>query len=232
MAELAGALKSRPEEAVERVKSLMDDRKALQAEVAQLRREMAMGGGGRAPSGRARLAVSRCWRRFWTGYRARICHRLIDAQKSRLGSGIVMLIAETGGKAAVAAGVTQDLTDRVSAVELVRARWPNWAARVAAAGPTWPRAVRLRPKMHRRRLRRRKTDGGEMPALWIAHVTVTDGGLFTLCRSWPGRRSPSTAAIFHGPRRAVRSVGGERAAAKRGGQLSPRRGGRGLLPQR
>ena len=33
----------------------------------------------------------------------------------------MLLIADTGGKAAVAAGVTEDLTARVSAVDLVRA---------------------------------------------------------------------------------------------------------------
>ena len=38
-----------------------------------------------------------------------------------MGSGVVLLIADTGGKAAVAAGVTGDLTGKVSAVDLVRA---------------------------------------------------------------------------------------------------------------
>jgi alanyl-tRNA synthetase len=33
----------------------------------------------------------------------------------------VLLIADAGGKAAVAAGVTADLTDRLSAVDLVKA---------------------------------------------------------------------------------------------------------------
>jgi len=46
---------------------------------------------------------------------------LIDEMKARLGSGVVLLIADTGGKAAVAAGVTADLTDRISAVDLVKA---------------------------------------------------------------------------------------------------------------
>jgi alanyl-tRNA synthetase len=46
---------------------------------------------------------------------------LIDAHKGQIGSGAVLLIADTDGKAAVAAGVTDDLTDKVSAVELVRA---------------------------------------------------------------------------------------------------------------
>jgi alanyl-tRNA synthetase len=46
---------------------------------------------------------------------------LVDEHKARLGSGAILLIAEEGGKAAVAAGVTADLTARVSAVDLVKA---------------------------------------------------------------------------------------------------------------
>jgi alanyl-tRNA synthetase len=46
---------------------------------------------------------------------------LIDDHKARIGSGVVLLIADTGGKAAVAAGVTADLTTRISAVDIVRA---------------------------------------------------------------------------------------------------------------
>jgi len=56
-----------------------------------------------------------------TGVSGKDLPGLIDAHKQRLGSGIVLLIAETGDKAAVAAGVTSDLTARVSAVEVVRA---------------------------------------------------------------------------------------------------------------
>jgi alanyl-tRNA synthetase len=46
---------------------------------------------------------------------------LVDAQKGRMGSGAVLLIADVGDKAAVAAGVTNDLTDRISAVDMVKA---------------------------------------------------------------------------------------------------------------
>lgn len=45
---------------------------------------------------------------------------LIDEHKARLKSGVVLLVADTGDKAAVAAGVTSDLTGRFSAVDLVR----------------------------------------------------------------------------------------------------------------
>ena len=45
---------------------------------------------------------------------------LIDDHKARLGSAVVLLIADTGDKAAVAAGVSDDLTATISAVDLVR----------------------------------------------------------------------------------------------------------------
>ncbi len=46
LAEVAAALKAQPSEVAERVRALLDDRKALANEVAQLRRDLAMGGGG------------------------------------------------------------------------------------------------------------------------------------------------------------------------------------------
>ena len=46
---------------------------------------------------------------------------LIDEMKARIGSGAMLLIADTGGKPAVAAGVTADLILRLSAVDLVKA---------------------------------------------------------------------------------------------------------------
>ncbi len=43
---------------------------------------------------------------------------MIDEHKKRLGKGIVLLIADTGERAAIAAGVTEGLS--VSAVDIVR----------------------------------------------------------------------------------------------------------------
>ena len=55
-----------------------------------------------------------------TGVSGKDLRGLIDEHKARLGSGVVLLVADTGDKAAVAAGVTDDLTGRISAVDLVR----------------------------------------------------------------------------------------------------------------
>ena len=123
LTDAAVELKSRPEDVAVRVRALQDERKALTAEVAQLRRELAMGGGTGAK------AEGSEWReiggvkflaRVLEGVSGKDLPPLIDAQKAQVGSGAILLIADAGGKAAVAAGVTEDLTGRISAVELVR----------------------------------------------------------------------------------------------------------------
>jgi alanyl-tRNA synthetase len=45
----------------------------------------------------------------------------VDSMKQRLGSGIAALIAVNDGRASVAVGVTADLSEQVSAVDLVKA---------------------------------------------------------------------------------------------------------------
>ena len=73
---------------------------------------------------------------------------LVDAHKARLGSGVVVLVSDAGGKAAIAAGVTSDLTGRVSAVDLARAASSRRsAAGAAAGGPRWRRRAARPPRV-------------------------------------------------------------------------------------
>ena len=120
LAEVALALKAPVPEVVERVKALVDERRALQNEVAQLRRELAMGGPGAGPEARD-IGGVKFLAQVLQGVSGKDLPALIDELKSRLGSGAVLLIADTGAKPAVAAGVTADLTGRLSAVDLVKA---------------------------------------------------------------------------------------------------------------
>ncbi len=120
---LAQELKAQAEDVPARVRALMDERKALANEVAQLRRELAMaGGGGAAPAVESHeINGIQFVSQVLSGVTGKDLPALIDEHKSRLGSGAVLLIADAGGKAAVAAGVTDDMTARVSAVDLVKA---------------------------------------------------------------------------------------------------------------
>ena len=121
VSELAQELRAPPAEVPARVRALLDERKTLSNEVAQLRRELAMSGGGQiAPESKEINGMS-FYSQVLTGVTGRDLPALIDEHKSRIGCGAVLLIADTGGKAAVAAGVTDDMTSRVSAVDLVKA---------------------------------------------------------------------------------------------------------------
>ena len=121
LAEVALALKTPAAEVTERVKALQSERKALAAEVADLRRQLAMSGGGTGGSEAETAGGHAFHGQVLSGILGKDLPPLIDEHKARLGSGVVVLIADTGGKAAVAAGVTEDLTGEVSAVDLVRA---------------------------------------------------------------------------------------------------------------
>ncbi|MEM9349847.1 MAG: alanine--tRNA ligase [Pseudomonadota bacterium] len=120
LAETAVALNAPAGEVPDRVNQLLAERKALQAEVAELRRAVAMGGGAKANApedvdGVPFLAM------VLEGVTGKDLPALIDAQKAEHGTLAALLIADADGKAAVAAGVTDDLTNRISAVDIVKA---------------------------------------------------------------------------------------------------------------
>ena len=121
LTDVASALKARPEEVGDRVKALMDERKALANEVAQLRRELAMSGGGQAEVKAKDINGVPFIAQVLSGVTGKDLPALVDEHKAQLNSGAVLLIADADGKAAVAAGVTKDLTGTLSAVDLVKA---------------------------------------------------------------------------------------------------------------
>ncbi|MEO9896531.1 MAG: alanine--tRNA ligase [Paracoccaceae bacterium] len=121
LAQSALALKAPAQDVPTRIKALLDERKALANEVAQLRREVAMSGGGTAAPQDEDVGGTTFLAQVLTGVTGRDLPALIDEHKSRMGSGAVLLIADADGKVAVAAGVTDDKTASLSAVDLVRA---------------------------------------------------------------------------------------------------------------
>ena len=117
----ATLLKTHGADVPDRVKALIDERRALQNEVAQLRRELAMGGGKAAGPQPKVINGINFVAEILMGVTGKDLPGLIDEMKARIGSGAMLLIADTGGKPAVAAGVTADLILRLSAVDLVKA---------------------------------------------------------------------------------------------------------------
>ena len=132
-----GALKAQPSELADRVEALLTERKQLSNEVAQLRRELAMAGGSGQGGGAEAEEINgvKFVAQVLTGVSGKDLPALLDEHKSRIGSGAVLLIAEADGKVAVAAGVTQDMTGTVSAVDLVRAATPELGGKGGGGRP-------------------------------------------------------------------------------------------------
>ncbi len=119
---LAASLKVQPTEVVSRVESLIDERRKLEKELADAKRKLAMGGGatGSGDAPRVINGISFVGRQL-TGIDAKDLKGMADEAKTGLDSAVVVLIAVAeDGKASAVVSVTPDLTDRLSAVDLVR----------------------------------------------------------------------------------------------------------------
>ena len=118
----ADALKVPPADLAARVASLMDERKKLERQLAEAKKQLAMGGGsGGQPAGPEDIAGTKFIGRVVDGVGGKDLRGLIDDAKASMGSGVAAFIGVNDGKAALAVGVTEDLKDRFSAVDLVKA---------------------------------------------------------------------------------------------------------------
>jgi alanyl-tRNA synthetase len=119
---VALALKVRPEEAAERVSGLVEERRKLERDLAEARKKLAMGGGGNgADTGIRDVGSVKFLGRAVEGLAPKDLKGLVDDGKKKLGSGVVAIIGVADdGKAGIVVGVTEDLTARFNAVDLVR----------------------------------------------------------------------------------------------------------------
>jgi len=106
----------------ERAKSSLQKIKALEKELAETKKQLALGGGGAAGSQtEVRDAGGvKFHGQALDGVSPKDLRALADDAKANLGSGIVVLIAVNDDKAAILVGVTDDLISHHSAVDLVR----------------------------------------------------------------------------------------------------------------
>ena len=119
---VAATLKISPSEVPARVEALLEERRRLERELTDARKKLAMGGGGRAGAEEAAETVAGIgfMGKAVSGVAPKDLKSLADEGKKQIGSGVVVLVGETEGKASVVVGVTDDLTGRFSAVDLVR----------------------------------------------------------------------------------------------------------------
>jgi alanyl-tRNA synthetase len=120
--EAAAALRAAPAELPERVAQLMEERRKLERELGDARRQLAMGGGAGKPATQevADIGGVKVIARVVEGIDPKDLRSIIDGAKKQVGSGVVAIATSAEGKAAIAVGVTEDLIARFNAVELLR----------------------------------------------------------------------------------------------------------------
>jgi alanyl-tRNA synthetase len=106
----------------ERVAQLMEERRKLERELGDARRQLAMGGGAGKPATQevADIGGVKVIARVVEGIDPKDLRSIIDGAKKQVGSGVVAIATSAEGKAAIAVGVTEDLIARFNAVELLR----------------------------------------------------------------------------------------------------------------
>lgn len=119
----AGLLRSGSHEVLDRIGALQENLKKIERELTDARKKLALGGGAGGPAASADETINGVIYvgRTVEGIAAKDVKGLVDTEKKRIGSGVVTVVLKgEDGKGTVAVGVTQDLTARYAAGELIK----------------------------------------------------------------------------------------------------------------
>ncbi|MFN3930184.1 MAG: alanine--tRNA ligase [Brevundimonas sp.] len=118
---LAQSFKVQPADVPARVEALTADRRALEKQVAELKKQLALGGGGSANAAPEEINGVKLIARVLDGVDGKGLRGVAEDFRKQVGSGVVALIGVTEGKAAVTVAVTSDMAGKVNAADLARA---------------------------------------------------------------------------------------------------------------
>jgi alanyl-tRNA synthetase len=119
---LAQQFKTPVSEVAGRVDGLIADRKRLEKELADAKKQLALGGGsGGVTAGPEEIGGVMLIARILDGVGGKDLRPIAEDFRKQIGSGIVALVGVADGKAAVTVAVTADLTGRFNAADLARA---------------------------------------------------------------------------------------------------------------
>jgi alanyl-tRNA synthetase len=123
----ATALRTSPPEFMDRLNTLLEERKRLDRDLSEAKKKLAMSGGastsegGDGADGVRKIGDVKLMARAVAGIDLKDLRSLADDGKKKLGSGVVAIVGVTGdGKAGIVVGVTDDLVARFNAIDLVR----------------------------------------------------------------------------------------------------------------
>ena len=118
--EAASILKANPSDVVDRVKSLIEEKKKLEQELTALRRKLATGGAGDSGPSAKDINGVKFIGKVLEDVPAKDLKPMADDLKAQIGSGVIVLIAKEEGKASIVVAVTADLASKINAVDLVK----------------------------------------------------------------------------------------------------------------
>ncbi len=116
---LADKLKTTKGQLEEYLDKILQDRKSLEKQVSELRQKLATGGRVDDDAVEEVNGVQFIGKML-ENMPAKELKPMVDTLKDKVGSGIVVLVANNDGKGSIVVGVTDDLTARFSAIDLVR----------------------------------------------------------------------------------------------------------------
>ena len=119
---LAQSFKVQPADVPARVDALTADRRALEKQVADLKKQLALGGGGAAANAAPEeINGVKLIARVLDGVDGKGLRGVAEEFRTQVGTGVVALIGVTDGKAAITVAVTSDIAGTVNAADLARA---------------------------------------------------------------------------------------------------------------
>jgi alanyl-tRNA synthetase len=122
LADAAAVLKSPARDLPARITALVAERKKLDRELTEAKKALALSGGAGASDGPKieEIAGVKFLGQALEGVSGKDLPGLIDDAKAQVGSGVVAFACNSDGKAAVAIGVTDDMTGTINAADLVK----------------------------------------------------------------------------------------------------------------
>jgi len=117
---LAGMVKTGRDKVTEKVKGLIDRNRQLERELDQLKVKLAASQGADLLANVEEVSGVNVLVTELQGVEPKALRDTMDQLRNKLGSGVVLLAVKNDDKASIVAGVTQDLTGRVKAGDLIR----------------------------------------------------------------------------------------------------------------
>ena len=113
------ALKTNINDLETRIGNLLEEKKKLEAEVFNLKKTLASGGAAKGNDAETVNGV-KFISKIIPDVHPKELKSFIDEMSQNIGSGVMVLATDKDGKASIVVGVTKDLTNKYSAVDLVR----------------------------------------------------------------------------------------------------------------